>query len=174
MVAHLNVLATPLSHNFGRCEEGCTNGGETDYVRCWSHSCYVRMMSILVFETRHTSRVAARFFHFGNMPVNWTISQQCGIARACKRRRWIPGAASCKLNTCRQGEISTRKSTRTQERISNAQAHIPTQPPSPREDARLPGPHEDQERSRRIEPSPRSRPQACLRERGSPRLKPPP
>jgi large subunit ribosomal protein L34 len=32
--------------------------------------------------------------------------------------RWIPGAASCKINTCRQGELSTVKFTRKQERIS--------------------------------------------------------
>ena len=127
-------------------------------------------MSISVFETRNWRWVAARFFHSGDRPDKCTSSQPSRRQSQCPGWHWIPGAASCKLNTCRQGEISTRKSTRTQERISNAQAHIPTQPPSPRENARLSRPHENQERSRGIEPSPCRWPQACFRERGSPRL----
>jgi len=79
---------------------------------------------------------------------------------------WIPGQASCKLNTCRQGADFT-------EEIGahfHAQAHISTQPPPPREEARLPRPHENQERSCRVEPSPRRWPQACIRQRRASRL----
>jgi hypothetical protein len=47
----------------------------------------------------------------------------------------------------------------------NAEAHISTQPPPPREDTRLQGAHEDELRRRRAQPSPGRGPQAGLRKR---------
>src|ERR1700733_12512958 len=52
----------------------------------------------------------------------------------------------------------------------HAQAHFSAQSPQARQDPRLSGPHEDQERSRRAQPPPRAGPQARCRQRRFPRL----
>src|SRR5580698_4254477 len=52
----------------------------------------------------------------------------------------------------------------------HAQAHISAQSPQARQDSRLSGPHEDQERSRRAQPPPRTGPQARCCQRWLPRL----
>src|ERR1700739_2625766 len=117
MVAHLGVLATSLSHNFSRCGKGCTNGGETDYERRRSHSRNVLRSLVQradgcqasVFETRHSLRVATRLFSFFWCRSGGTISRPCEHHKTALGWRWIPDAASCKINTCRQGEISTGK-----------------------------------------------------------------
>src|ERR1700733_1290086 len=52
----------------------------------------------------------------------------------------------------------------------HAQAHISAQSPQARQDPRISGPHEDQERSRRAQPPTRAGPQARCRQRRFPRL----
>jgi hypothetical protein len=52
----------------------------------------------------------------------------------------------------------------------HAQAHISTQSPQTRKDARIPRADEDQERRGRAEPPSRHWPQACVGERRLPRL----
>ncbi len=84
--------------------------------------------------------------------------------RRCAASRWIRGSTCDTLKICRQGVDSTQGAQ------SNAQADISTQPPPPCKEARVPGAHEDQGGSRRIEPPPRVRPQAGLGQRGLPRL----
>src|SRR5277367_605013 len=54
--------------------------------------------------------------------------------------------------------------------VSNAEAHIPTQPSSPFQDARVSFSHEDQERTRGDFPPPRQGTQARLRKAGLPRV----
>src|SRR5271169_2258636 len=54
--------------------------------------------------------------------------------------------------------------------VSNAEAHIPTQPSSPFQDARVSFSHEDQERTRGDFPPPRQGTQARLREARLPRV----
>ena len=170
MVAHLGVIATCLSHNFARCELGCTNAGETEKRALPESLCTRKKRRTLSFETRDSRWVAAKFFLC--LEHQWPVLEACMNlldSLQVEAWRWIPGPASCKLKTCRQGPDFTTESGA----HFDAQAHISTQPPSPREDARFSSPHEVQERSRGTEPPPRGRPQTRLSQRRSPRLRPP-
>ena len=79
---------------------------------------------------------------------------------------WIPGSTCDILRTCRQGADSYQETGA----HFHAQAHISTQPPQTREDARFPRADEDQERRSRIEPPSRDWPQTCVGQRRLPRL----
>ncbi len=65
---------------------------------------------------------------------------------------------------------SSRNRKRSGEKFFHAQAYFSTQSPQPLEDARLPQPHEDQERRRGALAQACQRPQACLGQRGLSRL----
>jgi hypothetical protein len=80
--------------------------------------------------------------------------------------RWIPGRACGTLESCRQGADFIEETGA----HFDAQAHISTQPPSPREEARIQGAYEDQERGRCVEPAPRGGPQARICQRWLSRL----
>jgi len=82
-------------------------------------------------------------------------------------RHWIQEPICGILKTCRPGrDFDTEDSGA----HFHAQAHISAQPPQAGQDTRLPGPHEDQERSRRAQPPPRAGPQARIGQRWLPRL----
>jgi ribonuclease P protein component len=94
------------------------------------------------------------------------ISNAIAGRRAYSRRCWIPGSTFDILKSCRKGSDSKRV-------IGAhfyAQAHISTQPSPSRQDARLSFAHEDKIRGSGVEPSPRGRPQARLRQRWISRL----
>jgi hypothetical protein len=169
MVAHLGNVATSLSHNFRLISECCTMDGETvcECYRSDPSTLLCRRCFCLKLGCHNGLPRDFSFIDFSLTAASFVPRLKSTPSRA-RRLRWIPRPASCKLNTCRQGADSIRK----QERISNAQAHISTQPPPPREDTRLSRPHEDQERSCRVEPSPRRWSQACGRQRRIPRLSP--
>ncbi len=137
-----------LSHNFRPISMSCTNGGETRRSGYQSHS-----GKALCFSNR--------FDVWPRPRVGWE--------RRFHRPRsshWIPGATCCTLRICRQGaDFSYETGAH-----YHAQAHISTQSPPPREDARVSRAHEDQERRSRVEPPPRYRPQACGCKRRLPRL----
>ena len=135
------------------------------------------LMRILLLSSTISRLDAGRALHiFGDSHRRISSVTLPSLPLVCRRasgrlitsanRRWIPGPTSDKLNTCRQGSDFRRK----QERIFMPKRTFQPNRRHRVEDARLSLPHEDQERSRRAEPSPRRRPQACLRQRRIPRL----
>ncbi len=123
----------------------CTKGGES-----WREGYYHKRWSIQRRLPESLPGAVKCSFRGTLHPFGACASSGAHGVRAVLRSswRWIPGATCDTLKTCRQGADFLQEAGA----HFHAQAHISTQSPQTREDARFPGTDEDQERGSRVEP----------------------